>query len=593
MDIHFSDAPNENVFGETGFKWQQSVANFWNNGTLFLFRIENDSVLTGEKPVTDPEDYTLIDVFGDYSGTAWNVDGRGLAAQTGYTRKSNIWKGNPEPNGSFGDSLEDSEWVSYTPNDNPSSDWTTKNWATSHGIGNVTIDPPITVYKSTVTSTTYLVDDGYQGDLGIIGIVTGTTAQEFMDNIIKADTGQSLTVLSGSSGAALQPTDAVTDGDTLKVVSADMVNTTKYLLTVTAGGLDHNATLIAVTGSGYTINIDGDQGTIEGIAFGSTVAEVLSKVEKPATATLNVIDGKNNLVPLKTLNKDTIQVPTRVIGEVYFEVTAQDGETVITYLLKLDISASDAWIESDVYTVIQGNRLITLVPLGTSVSTLLDNLVPSGKASMVVMDKAGFVRDSGYIVLDDVVVVTSEDQSVSNTYKLKMLGTELNTEAWVTSDQYFVSDAQMDISSIPAATDMATFLSHIFPAPGATLLVKDGSGTVKTEGDILEGDQLQVASEDYQTMVVYTLKVLGTSTGSIRDHGIRVFPNPANDVLNITGLEAGSTLTLSNITGQKMKIIRTDEGTYSISLKELPAGLYFLSISGSKAGLSTFRIVKQ
>jgi hypothetical protein len=350
--------------------------------------------------------------------------------------------------------------------------------------------------------------------------------------------------------------------------------------------------LVPVAGSGYTITINGDQGTIEGIPFGATISEVLSKVEKPTTATLNVIDGKDNLVPLKTLNFDTLSLATRVIGEVYFEVIAQNGDTVITYLLKLDIGASDAWIESDVYTIIQGNRLITLVPQGSSISTLLGNLVPSGNATMVVRDKSGFERDSGFIVLDDVVVVTSEDQSVSHAYRLKMLGAELNTEAWVTSDLYLVSEAGMDISSIPAETDMATFLSHITPAPGATLLVKDESGNVKTTGNILEGDQLEVTSEDQQTVVTYALD-LYTAISNVRDKGIRVFPNPATDVLNIAGLEPGTTLTLSNITGQKLRIIRTDDAMYSLSLRELPEGLYFLSISSRNTGFSTYRIEKQ
>jgi len=61
-------------------------------------------------------------------------------------------------------------------------------------------------------------------------------------------------------------------------------------------------------------------------------------------------------------------------------------------------------------------------------------------------------------------------------------------------------------------------------------------------------------------------------------HSLRVYPNPTNDILNI-GLEDGEenvTVTISDITGKLISQHTFSQHINSISLKELPAGLYIL-----------------
>nr|MDA3832098.1 hypothetical protein [Spirochaetales bacterium] len=48
---------------------------------------------------------------------------------------------------------------------------------------------PVTQYMSTISSIVYKVSEGYSHDESIKGIVTGTTASEFLGNIIKKDEG--------------------------------------------------------------------------------------------------------------------------------------------------------------------------------------------------------------------------------------------------------------------------------------------------------------------------------------------------------------------------------------------------------------------
>ena len=83
----------------------------WSGANWYLFKIDNDSVKLGTKPATDPNDFTLIDVFGSGDGTDPVVGGVAIHQIIGYTRKPEIYKGNPEFKGSFGTDEATSEWT--------------------------------------------------------------------------------------------------------------------------------------------------------------------------------------------------------------------------------------------------------------------------------------------------------------------------------------------------------------------------------------------------------------------------------------------------------------------------------------------------
>ncbi len=63
-DIDFGHTP---WGGETVNAW--SALKQWSGANWYLFKIDNDSVKLGTKPATDPNDFTLLDVFGSGDGT--------------------------------------------------------------------------------------------------------------------------------------------------------------------------------------------------------------------------------------------------------------------------------------------------------------------------------------------------------------------------------------------------------------------------------------------------------------------------------------------------------------------------------------------
>ncbi|NBA88038.1 T9SS type A sorting domain-containing protein, partial [Emticicia sp. CRIBPO] len=75
---------------------------------------------------------------------------------------------------------------------------------------------------------------------------------------------------------------------------------------------------------------------------------------------------------------------------------------------------------------------------------------------------------------------------------------------------------------------------------------------------------------------------------------IRVYPNPTQDYVSITGLEEGNYITLINLSGQTVLSKKATGTKEQMSLKSLPVGSYILSVIGNKVGLNTkIRIIKQ
>ncbi|MCK4922395.1 MAG: hypothetical protein KAS71_15185, partial [Bacteroidales bacterium] len=194
---------------------------------MYLWRIDNDSIQQGLKPIGDLNDLTLIDVLGHNDGTnlfyVAGYDGGNTGGGVSIIRKPSIWKGNDSYLLSGGTTAEESEWIVRPPADKTTALLT---------MGSQPLDP-VTQYMSTVSSLVYIVDKGYQGDLGITGIGNGETVQQFFDNLIQPDTAQDLSVKTSTDGAILELTAPVSQGDTLVVVSADGNNITKYVLDVT------------------------------------------------------------------------------------------------------------------------------------------------------------------------------------------------------------------------------------------------------------------------------------------------------------------------------------------------------------------------
>lgn len=425
---------------------------------VFLYKILNDSVLSGTKPVGDPKDFLLVDAFGDAVADAnWIIAGKTIANNKNarIRLKSHVYKGVTTLGEGLGTDAASSNWIVDRLPEEVTNGLDLDNFIGSHSID------PITVYLSTISSLTYLVSDGFEELQTIQGDLSGKTYEQFLQNISKGDAGQTLSLKSTIDGTEKLPTDLVADNDTLVVVSADGVNTTKYKLINQP--LDNDAVLIAKQGSGYTITINGSTASINGISYGTTITEVLENVTKPSLATLNVINAKGDLVPLQQLNYDTVYVATLVRDDHYFEVSAQDGVTVITYQLVPEAQPGDAYVTSTLYNVNQDSLIISGIPGGTSVALFFNNIQVVRGASAKLYDKAEFLRELGFVSYDDRLEVTSQDMTKKVLYYLDFQF-EMNPDRPVINTQVIPakSDAEY-LNAYPNPTRDLIYLKGVNP----------------------------------------------------------------------------------------------------------------------------------
>jgi hypothetical protein len=253
-----------------------------------------------------------------------------------------------------------------------------------------------TSHLSVVSATVYKVSPGYTDYQSIRGIITGTTAAEFLGNINKADEGQSLTIKAIGSGSELAMDKLLSLNDTLVVLSADSTNTTKYILNVDETGLSSNAILTSklyniaiLTDPKSAGNENAGRAEITGFDYGTSLKTIIANITVPAGASLTIIDGTGAYVPLKMLNFDTTYVNVTVNSDIYFDVVAENGVSQIIYQLIPDVNENSAFVTSDVYSVAQKDALIHYVPRGSNVQAFLGNIVASVGATMKLVDKMG------------------------------------------------------------------------------------------------------------------------------------------------------------------------------------------------------------
>lgn len=579
---------------------------------LYIMKILNDSIKRGLKAPIDPEDFEMVDIFGDGTGEFWDIGGfksesHGDYRNRNWIRKPNYYKGVPEFGGSFGTNEENSEWLMsgmFYWNTQPIPEKSNNKYIyCCLDLGKHFLND-ITEYLSTVNSVTYLVSEGYSQNETIRGVQTGTTVTEFLDNIIKSNQNQSLKLHSGVDGTALANEAILSMNDTLVVLSADSVNTTKYALEVTEQGLNSDARL---TSSVYEINIvdepkSADEentgtGTISGFEYGTTLSTILNNVTVPTGASLMAVDKDGAYVPLQMLNFDTSYVYVTVNEDIYLDVIAEDGVTSISYELIPGSAENDAFVLSYVYNVQQGKLAIEFVPRGTAPQVFLSNLIVPRGASVKLVDKLGNGRMDGHLVQDDKLIVTAADGTTTKVYYLAMLATEPHPTpiylAYVTSNRYTVDQAKMVIGGATGSTPIADFYNRIDPAFGANAIVLDMNGAIKASGDLDDGDVLQVTSADGKVVATYDLALDLTTSDLLSAGEIILYPNPSTGKVNISGLNPGARIQVFNPTGAVLNERIAGKTIETVSLDNQPSGIYIIMVTDTGKFIGNYKVIKR
>ena len=249
----------------------------------------------------------------------------------------------------------------------------------------------------------------------------------------------------------------------------------------------------------------------------------------------------------------------------------------------------------DLYSVKQNELLIEYVIRGTNAQTFLSNLVPSFGATMKLIDKMGFERTKGAVADDDKLIVTSSNGAKTVVYHISKLASyyipTTTYLAYILSDFYTVNQVDYKIYNVSGSEIISNFYSKIRVAAGATAVLVDKNGAVKTTGDIDGGDMVKVTSADGKIVVMYSF---ATPTGAdlMYTNQIELYPNPSNGRLNVTGLEKGQRIQVYNAVGSAILDINVDNEHEIINLDAHPAGMFMIVISDQNRLLGKYKAIK-
>lgn len=572
--------------------------------TMFLLKIDNDSILDGYKDVTDPDDYIIVDRFQraaefpteywcagrlmtDIHWNAWSL-----------RRTPDVYQGVTERAEGFGDdfgrSSENAEWTVFNARD---ADYNNMDLITDIGIHSMN---PVQKHVSSVTSVQLLVSEGYEGDLTITGSVDGIKVSEIAAMLDKADPDQMLYFINGAD--TLTDDETVAADMTLLSVSADGKNSTTY--TLVNSPLDSDVLLVAVDGSGLTVSLSGTEGTITGVEPGSTIKSLLEGLEVPQKAVMNVVNGYDDLLSLETLNFDSVKVD-RIVGPgVFLEVVAENGDKAV-YSLDFGHTASDAMLYSDLFTVNQEVKAVYGVPEGITPMKLMSLVYPNQNASAKVVDKLGYERTVAILYSDDVIEVTSADESVTVIYSLNFLN-EVNTApaavisgtTEITSNEPVAYTATVTDDGLPEGASH-TYLWEVTSGNAASVVIATPdqmstditfteSGTFEISFTVSDGDLSNTVSTTVSSAV---------GVDKLESSSLKIYPNPASDLLFVEFNNENNSRASVNIIDISGRVLFTAESIHDkleIDMNSFASGIYFVSVKiGNTISVHKLKVVKK
>jgi len=601
--------------------WEEAGGNQWgewdraawrmmwahNGSRSAIWKIQNDSIREGTKAIMTNDDFQLIEQYRPGPAATNRPAGKQInqANQILLMRKPHYITTATAEAAGFGTNEEDSDWINLQSGEVYEGVLQTAD-IMARNLGNHFADEA-TFFLSIVYSNVYKVDEGYEGDLSISGVSNGENVETFLNNLIKADPGQTLVLSGTAEGPAKEPTDAVAAGDFLTVTSKEwivgedtLVNRTVYTISLTP--LDANNTLTKVAGSNLELERDNFTASISGFPFGTTIREVFEQVVKPALATMDIVDASGQLIPLTVLNTGMVKVPTIADNRVYFRVKAENGN-VMMYRLRPTSAASEAYVLSNVYVVSQDPPKIDAVPHGTSVAGFFANLMPAPGATLQVKNKTGADRNLGEMNYDDLLFVTSQDKSVTKAYLIQFTGEPEGLQAEIRTVAPAPTNLRADVpdeaTSVNLAWDYESGLEFGFVISRDGVAIGSAFTNAFTDPNVVPKKMYQYSVHAYNEFgpsVSATIDVFtgdNTAVVQIPNDEISIYPSPTTDMVYFRNIPEGSRVVLTDMLGRNLLVKEASELSSGLSLQPYDKGFYLISIFQGQKYVKSVKVLKK
>jgi hypothetical protein len=346
---------------------------------------------------------------------------------------------------------------------------------------------------------------------------------------------------------------------------------------------------VTLTGSGAA-SFTWDNGVTDGVAFNPT-----------ATATYTVTGTTNGCS-----NTDQITVTVNASPN----VTANASNTTICAGDPVTLTGSGATSYTWDNGVTDGLAFNPTATVTYTVTGFIGSCTDQDQITVTVNPLPNVIANttSDTICAGDPVTLTGSgavsytwDNSVSNgvafnpTVTTTYTVTGTNGNNCQNTDQVTVIVNSVDVST---STNLNTITATASSAAYQWIDCNNGNAIIP--GEIAQaytattnGDYAVIVTQNGCTDTSLCVNITGIGINELSGSTINIYPNPTNDILNISiGKNVVNKITLSDSQGKLVYSLTTMKKLITIDLKETSKGVYFLQVQGENE-VNTYKIVKQ
>lgn len=539
----------------SGLYANQMVVVWEENGEdIYIQNIYTDGTM-GDPPIST--DATLSDL------TVNNVSVEGFSPSI-YTYSVPIPTGDPLP------------VTGATPND-PTAAVNITQTVSVPGSSSVLVTAEDDVTQLTYTINFYLAGtDATLTDLTINGVTIPGFAPSVFNYDYQVTTGDPIPVIGATPADPLammtinQATTLPGTG-TVVVISEDGLTTNTYTVNfLYTPGADATLSDLMVAG----VTIDGFDPNIYDYTYTVVYPSSAPYVQGTPTDPLATID-----------DTQCLSIP----GDAILVVTAEDGITSLTYTVSFSYLGWDATLLD---LTVDGTTIPGFDPNTVNYQYVVPGITPIPVVDGTTTDPMATltITQATEIPGDATLLVTASDGVTQSTYTVHF---------YTLASDATLSDLTVDGTTIEGFDPLTTYYEVDIlegqPTPVLGGTPNDPLATTEiTQAPLVPGEgTIVVTAQDGIAQMTYTVKFnLITDVNELEFANITIYPNPVENILNISGYDGTLQLEIINLVGNVIKR-EAVESNQNIMLSELKPGVYFIVITDDNGNKKSFKFVKK
>ncbi len=418
----------------------------------------------------------------------------------------------------------------------------------------------LTPANTTKTEVAWSVDDSNIATIDASGMLSAVNNGSVIVTAKTTD-GSNIT-----NTLAISITNQITLSTSIIVTGENNATT----ISTKGGTLQMFAEVLPVTTSDKTVTWSVDDESVATIDANSGILTAVMDGDVNVTATAT--DG------LGVTNTITITVSNQKVKVAMITITSQDNASSIivkggTLQLFALVEPADAYNKAIVWSVNTDVATISATGLLTAVSNGTANVKVSATDGSG-LEKIFYVEILNQNTLVNKITVSSQDDVIS----IAGIGTTLQFSAAVLPQDATVSSVQWSVDNPTLASISAS-----------GLVTTKGYGDIEVTATAKDGSNV---SGTFKLAIINQTAIRPT-VYSASANSVTVYPNPAKELVYISGTQSFANVTIFNLLGQSVSYISNYEAGTAIDISTIAPGTYVVQLTSTSGEIERLKFVKR